>query len=388
MDFSQINHEVIIWCGIAFCISQSAMFSGLNLAFFSLSRLQLEVEVTHGHRAAKKILKLREDSNFLLATILWGNVGINVLLTLLSDSVLIGMSAFMFSTGFITIFGEILPQAYFSRNAMKMASILSPVMRFYQFLLYPVAKPSALILDGWLGKEGVEYMRDNDLRRVIKQHVDAEEAEVDHVEGIGALNFLAIDDIKVSQEGELIEPRSIIQLPTKLDFPMLPEFVRDSSDELLQKINASGHNWVVLADMKNQPHLILDADGALRAALFDTGEPFDIYDYCHRPLIIRDENLTLGDVIWHLKAQESLDVHHDGTIDVDVVLVWGAQPRIITGADILGRLLKGISAKMPDMPVLKPTAVNENSNDSAVATTTQNSAVDTVLPGDEYDPYW
>jgi len=29
------------------------------------------------------------------------------------------------------------------------------------------------------------------------------------------------------------------------------------------------------------------------------------------------------------------------------VLVWGAQPRIITGADILGRLLKGISAVTP-----------------------------------------
>lgn len=348
MEFVQMNQEFVIWLGILFCISQSAMFSGLNLAFFSLSRLQLEVEVTHGHKAAGKILNLREDSNFLLATILWGNVGINVLLTLLSDSVLVGMSAFMFSTCFITIFGEILPQAYFSRNAMKMASKLSPLLRFYQILLYPVAKPSALILDGWLGKEGVEYMRDNDLRRVIKQHVDAEEAEVDHVEGIGALNFLAIDDIKVSQEGELLEPASIIQFPTKVDLPILPDFVRSSSDELLKKINASGHNWVVLADQNNQPHLLLDADGALRAALFDTDKPFDIYDYCHRPLIVKDENLTLGDVIWHLKAQESLDAHHDGTIDIDAVLVWGEHPRIITGADILGRLLKGISSAMPE----------------------------------------
>lgn len=348
MEFSLSQHEMYIWLGIIFCISQSAMFSGLNLAFFSLNRLQLEMEVSHGHKSAQKILKLRQDSNFLLTTILWGNVGINVLLTLLSDSVLIGASAFIFSTGFITIFGEILPQAYFSRNAMRMASVLSPVMRFYQFLLYPVAKPSALILDGWLGKEGVEYMRDRDLRRVLKQHVEAEEADVDHVEGIGALNFLAIDDIRVSQEGELLDPKSVIKLPTKVDFPFFPDYVRDSSDALLRKINESGHKWVVLADEKNQPHLILDADGALRAALFDTEKPFDIYDYCHRPLIVRDETLTLGDVIWHLKAQESLDAHHDGTIDVDVVLVWSAKPRIITGADILGRLLKGISSRMPD----------------------------------------
>ena len=47
----------------------------------------------------------------------------------------------LFSTAFITFFGEITPQAYFSRNALKMASLLVPFIRFYQFVLYPVAKP-------------------------------------------------------------------------------------------------------------------------------------------------------------------------------------------------------------------------------------------------------
>ena len=32
----------LIWLGIFFCITQSAMFSGLNLAFFSFTRLRLE----------------------------------------------------------------------------------------------------------------------------------------------------------------------------------------------------------------------------------------------------------------------------------------------------------------------------------------------------------
>ncbi len=94
---------------------------------------------------------MREDSNFLLTTILWGNVGINVLLTLLSNSVMAGVVAFAFSTVVITFAGEIMPQAYFSRRAMRMASLLSPVLRFYQYVLYPVAKPSAWMLDKWLG---------------------------------------------------------------------------------------------------------------------------------------------------------------------------------------------------------------------------------------------
>lgn len=343
-----IDIDIFLWIGIVFCISQSAMFSGLNLAFFSLSRLQLEVEVSNGKSTAKNILKLRENSNFLLATILWGNVGINVLLTLLSDSVLAGISAFVFSTGFITIFGEILPQAYFSRNAMRMASMLAPVLRFYQILLFPVAKPCALILDGWLGKEGIDYLREKDLKIVIKKHMEADETEVDHVEGVGALNFLTIDDINVSKEGELIDPKSIIRLPTKSGSPILPIIERIPQDPFLQKLNASGRKWVVLADEQGQPHLILDTNSALRAALMDLDSHFDLYDYCYHPLIVRDNNMNLGDVIWHLKSTESLNIDHDGNIEIDAVLIWSEQPKIITGADILGRLLKGISSSMPD----------------------------------------
>jgi CBS domain containing-hemolysin-like protein len=39
--------NLYIWLGIAVCISQSAMFSGLNLALFSVSRLRLEVDAAH-----------------------------------------------------------------------------------------------------------------------------------------------------------------------------------------------------------------------------------------------------------------------------------------------------------------------------------------------------
>ena len=350
---SNIGADALVWLGIIFCISQSAMFSGLNLAFFSLSRLQLEMEVSHGNAEAKKILTLREDSNFLLTTILWGNVGINVLLTLLSDSVLAGLTAFAFSTGFITVFGEILPQAYFSRNAMKMASVMAPILRFYQFLLFPLAKPAALILDGWLGKEGIDYLRERDLRNVIKQHIEAEDAELDNVEGFGALNFLSIDDIKVTQEGEIIEPSSVIKLPTKLDLPVVPDITRDGKDKLLQKIDKSGHKWVILANEQGEPHLVLDADAALRAALIDTEHPFDIYAYCHRPILIKNTDTTLGQVISLMKSAESTDVHHDGDIKSDVALVWGDEQRIITGADIFGHLLKGINKKSATNDILK-----------------------------------
>jgi CBS domain containing-hemolysin-like protein len=91
-----LSLNVLVWAGIVFCISQSAMFSGLNLALLGISRLRLEVEASAGNPAAVKILSLRKNFNFLLTTILWGNVAINVLLTLLSESVMAGVSAFFF----------------------------------------------------------------------------------------------------------------------------------------------------------------------------------------------------------------------------------------------------------------------------------------------------
>lgn len=342
MDFLTV--DTLLWIGILFCISQSAMFSGLNLAFFSLSRLQLEVEMKQGNTAAGKVLEARKDSNYLLTTILWGNVSINVLLTLLSDSALAGIAAFAFSTIFITIFGEILPQAYFSRNALRMASLLSPVLKFYQFILSPVARPCAIVLDKWLGKEGIDYLREKELISMIHAHMDAEESEIDAIEGRGALNFLMIDKIKVTEEGELVDSKSIIRLPTKVDLPLIPEVTRDVDDPFLQQVNASGHHWVVLADEVGNPLLLLDADAALRAALLNKETPYDIYKFCRRPLVIRDTDKTISEVIRHLKSLPSSSAEEDAAIDYDAVLIWGEQPRIITGADILGKLLKGIKS--------------------------------------------
>jgi CBS domain containing-hemolysin-like protein len=334
--------ELLNWIAIAFCITQSAIFSGLNIALFSVSMLQLEVEASKGNKGAMRILALRKDSNFLLATILWGNVGINVLLTMLTNNLLTGVSAFLFSTIAITIIGEITPQAYFSRNALKMGALLSPLITFYQYLFYPVTKPTAIILNGWLGKEGITYFRESELKNIINKHIEADEADINHVEGIGALNFFALDEVKVTQEGEIIDPDSIIKLPAKLDFPIIPEIKPTADDPFLRQIHKSGHTWVVLTNEEGWPLLVVDADGCLRSALFES-EQFDFYEHCHRPLIITKEDTTLNEAILQLKASESTDKNHDGVIEHDVLLVWGEQQRIITGADIFGRLLKGMA---------------------------------------------
>jgi hypothetical protein len=329
----------LIWLGILFCVSQSAMFSGLNLAFFSVTKLRLEIESKKNNPHAIKVARLRKDSNFLLTTILWGNVGINVLLTLLSNSVMVGVVAFIFSTFIITFFGEIIPQAYFSRHALQTASLLSPVLRCYQILLYPVAKTTAIALDKWLGAEAIQFFNEKDFRELLKIHMSAEETDLEKIEGKGALNFLAIDDLPVIEEGEIVDTNSIIQLPFLGEKPIFPKIDRSDKDPFLKLIQSSQKKWVVITDSSGEPKATLNSDSFLRAALFN-GSRFNPLLYCHHPIIIRDEHDTLGNVIPKLKVYP--EHFEDDVIDEDIILFWGIQKRIITGSDILGRLMRGI----------------------------------------------
>ena len=294
--------SLLIWLAILFCVTQSAMFSGLNLAFLSLTRLRLEIEADENPGGgASRVLALRQDSNFLLTTILWGNVGINVLLTLLSDSVMLGISSFIFSTVIITLFGEIVPQAYFSRNALRMASLLSPVLKFYQLLLYPVAKPSAMFLDAWLGKESVHLYAEKFIKQLLKKHIVDSNSEIDDVEGTGAINFLQLDDMKLSQEGEILNPESIIRVSSEKGTIFFPEFEAVAGDPFIQAINQSHEKWVVFTDNDNNPVAVLDADGYLRSILLDK-DGIDIKKYCHSPIIYQHIGITIGAIIERLRS--------------------------------------------------------------------------------------
>src|ERR1700743_3184329 len=151
------------WLGIAACLAQSALFAGLNLAVFSLSLLRLQIEADGGNKDTVRVLELLRRANQVLATIIWGNVTTNVLLTLLSDSVLAGIGAFVFSAFAITLLGEIFPQAYFSSSALPMPSRFLLFKNIYRTLLYLLTRTTAMVLDWWLGAEGIPYMREQEI---------------------------------------------------------------------------------------------------------------------------------------------------------------------------------------------------------------------------------
>ncbi|SDB59318.1 protein of unknown function DUF21 [Desulfonatronum thiosulfatophilum] len=349
---------LLTWIGILACLTQSAMLSGLNLAFFSVSKLHLEMEAFRNNPHARRILALRRDSNLLLVTILWANVGVNVLLALLSNSVLAGVAAFLFSTVLITICGEIMPQAYFSRNALKMGSLLAPVIRLYQIVLYPVAKPTALILDRWLGPEGIGFFREQDLRELIKMHMNSASTEIDKVEGKGSLNFLALDDLPVAAEGEVVDPRSILTMKFEGEMPVFPRIKPSRSDPFLKLLQSSKKTWVILVDLEGEPRLAVDASGFLREAFFNPRQ-FNPLVHCHRPIIVRDPMTSLGSVIPRLKVHAERP--DDDVVDRDIILYWGEEKHVITGSDILGRLLRGIVRREEAVVSDRTTSAKEES---------------------------
>jgi hypothetical protein len=330
--------SIWIWLVIAACILQSAIFAGLNLAIFSLSQLRLQLKTDAGNADAARVLQLRKDSNEVLTTVIWGSVGTNVFLTLLSNSVLAGLGAFFFSAVAITLLGEIVPQAYFSRNALWMTARLLPFLTFYRVVLFPIAKPTALLIDWWLGKEGIAYLREREVRALILRSAKSG-GDIGRLEAIGARNFLDFDDIVVTEEGEPVDAQSIISLPLANQRCVLPKFDRSPEDPFLRRVDASGKKWVIVTDPDGEPVFVLDSDQFLRDTLFDRLQS-DPTAYWHRPIVVRDMGTRLGEVIGRMKVAPQRP--GDDVIDHDLILVWGAQRRIITGADLLGRLLRDI----------------------------------------------
>ena len=103
----------------------------------------------------------------------------------------------------------------------------------------------------------------------------------------------------------------------------------------------SGKKWIILTDATGEPQYTLNSDAFLRSAFFER-KGFDPLLFCHRPILIRDSKIRLGEAIARLKVYpERLG---DDVIDEDIILFWSdEQRRVITGSDVLGRLLRGIA---------------------------------------------
>jgi gliding motility-associated protein GldE len=127
----------------------SAMASGSEVAFFSLTHNDIEELESSSDSAAQRVVELLSNPDRLLATILVANNMVNICLvimvTRLINTVFLfsGIWEFVFNTVIITflllLFGEIMPKVFTQSNPVKMSRLLSGPLKVLRWLLYPLA---------------------------------------------------------------------------------------------------------------------------------------------------------------------------------------------------------------------------------------------------------
>lgn len=167
---------------VSMLISFSAMCSGLNVALMSLNLNDLRRKAKLGNLSAKKVLPFRQATHLTLAAILLTNVAAVSATSIILESVLLGLVAGLVTTLLMVIFGEILPQAIFSRDALMYCARFAPVMRLMIFFTYPVSKPLQLLLDKLFSHQKAQLHTRHELGIIIAEHLGHQESELDEDE--------------------------------------------------------------------------------------------------------------------------------------------------------------------------------------------------------------
>lgn len=123
----------------------SGFTSGVEIAYFSLSRGRVRSMVTNGLRWASLVERLKQKPKKLLITILTANNLINIFATAVATQYALsrfGSSGVAIATGVVTFliltFGEIMPKAFAQSYAEKISRYSSPIVFVLEIILYPV----------------------------------------------------------------------------------------------------------------------------------------------------------------------------------------------------------------------------------------------------------
>ncbi|MEK7594613.1 MAG: CNNM domain-containing protein [Patescibacteria group bacterium] len=172
-DTSLIIIEVIL------LILVSAICSGLNIAVMSLDPGDLKRKVKLGDRAAKRVLPLRANTHLTLGSILLTNVAAVSATSLVLDQRLEGWVAGLVATLLIVVFGEVMPQALFSKNPLGWTSFFAPLLKFMIVVTYILSKPLAILLDVLFPHERSKLQTRHELGLLITEHLADNNSELD-----------------------------------------------------------------------------------------------------------------------------------------------------------------------------------------------------------------
>ncbi|KAG5875811.1 hypothetical protein JTB14_017544 [Gonioctena quinquepunctata] len=199
---------------IIFCLSFSSLFSGLNLGLMSMDKTDLKILCN----------TVRAHGNYLLCSILLGNVFVNSIFTILLDDLTSGLIAVIFSTLAIVMIGEIMPQAVCSRHGLAIGAKTIYITKFVMMLTFPLSYPIAKSLDFLLGEEiGNIYTRERlkELVKVTTGENDLDRDEVNIISGALELRKKTVSEVMTK-----IEDVFMLDYEAVLDFETVSEIMK------------------------------------------------------------------------------------------------------------------------------------------------------------------
>ena len=311
---------------ILICLVFSAYFSATETAFSSLNKIRMKNLADKGDKRAVKTLRLSEDFDGLLTTILIGNNIVNILMASLSTVLFVkwigdgngpGVST-LITTIVVLIFGEVTPKSIAKEFPEKFAMFSTPLLRLLKFLLTPFCwlfkQWKKLVSTVFKHKEPDVTITEEELITFVEE--TAQEGTIDEQESEMIRNVIELSDLEAK---DILIPRIDIVAVEK-------DMARDEIDAIFKE---SGYSRLPVYD--NTVDRII---GIIHHKdFYNLKENFNLDDCMKKPLFII-EGKNISDLLKELQAKKS---HMAVVIDE-----YGSTIGIITLEDILEEIVGDI----------------------------------------------
>lgn len=204
------EHSIILLVIIIFCVIMSGYFSATETAFSTLNRIKMKNMAEDGNKKAAKALKLADNYDTLISTILIGNNIVNILASslatvlfvkLLRDENLATTLSTVVMTVAVLIFGEVSPKSIAKESPEKFAMFSAPLIGVLSVVFTPLNflfRQWKKLLSHIFKAEEAEGITEEDLITIIEEAEEDgnfEKSETELIRSAIEFNDLEVGDI-------------------------------------------------------------------------------------------------------------------------------------------------------------------------------------------------
>ncbi|WP_299674961.1 HlyC/CorC family transporter [uncultured Roseobacter sp.] len=370
---------------IIFLLVLSGFFSGSETALTAASRGKLRAQADKGSKGAQRALRITEDNERLIGSVLLGNNLVNIFAAALATQMFtraFGEGGVAMATGVMTllvlIFAEVLPKTYAITNSESAASMVSGPISIVVKVFSPIVAAVRLLVRGVLRIFGVKIDPDSNILAVREEIAGA--LHLGHSEGVvekedrdrilGALDLgdRVVEEIMLHRSGiEMInaedDPQSILEQCLTSSHTRLPLYL-DDQENIIGVIHAK--------DLLRAMYKIIGGPDGDASKLRD----FKITDVAMEPYFV-PETSTLDE-----QMRQFLRRHTHFALVVDE---YGSLQGLITLEDILEEIVGEITDEFDpgDDQIVTPGPDGHFTVDGAMTIRDLNRATDWNLPDEE-----